>query len=154
MANIVNIVTYSMALIGPVIGIIIDKTGYYVSWALFCGLGLIFGSHLFFGLSTDDYYIPFIGSAIFGIGFTFSLTSIKSLPPILVSNNHLVIAYGCMMAVQSIGSSVADVVIGEIIDNYGYLVQEVFLLYVCLLGIVPGIVLVFFLRSKGNEGKH
>ena len=154
MANIVTIVTYSMTLIGPVIGIIIDKTGYYVSWALFCGFGLIFGSHLFFGLSTDDYYIPFIGNTIIGISYAFFNTAIRSLPPILVSNNQLVTAYGCMMAVQSIGSSVAGIVIGVIIDNYGYLVQEVFLLYVCLLGIVPGIVLVFFMRSKGNEGKH
>ena len=152
-ANTASIVSYIVPMLVPMVGILMDWTGCYISWGLFGGFGIIFGAHVLFGFSDGYFLIPFIGNVFIGIAYICFNTAMKAVPTFLVDENHLVTAYGVLESFQSIGYAVVDVVVGVIIDNFGYLAQEIFLLCYLMIGIFPGAVLVFFLQTRANEIK-
>ncbi len=154
MANIATIVSYTLPVIAPIIGILIDGTGYYISWGLFGGFGVLFGGHLLFCFSSGLHFIPFIGNAIIGLSYISFNTAMRIVPAILVSEDHLVTAYGLLEVFQSFSYSLVDLIVGLLDDNFGYFIQEIFLLCLSLSGIISGIIVVFFVKTKANEGSR
>lgn len=149
-ANTAVIISYGIPLISPIIGILMDRTGGYVCWALLGGLNLLFGAHLLFGLSSSQFFIPFIGNTIIGLSYICFNTAIRVVPAILINEKHLVTAYGLLEIFGSIGYSANNVIVGALIDNYGYFAQEIYLLCFILVGVFSAI---FVLPSKANRFK-
>ncbi len=153
-ANAATIVSYAIPVFAPVVGFIIDQVGFYISWGLFGGLGIMFGGHVLFCFSSDYTYIPFLGNVLIGISYICFNTAMRAVPTVLVSENQLVTAFGILESFQSMGYSVTDIVVGVLIDGYGYFVQEIFLMCLVLAGIVAGTLLVFCVRSSNaNKSK-
>ena len=154
LANTATIVSYAVPFSAPLVGVLIDHSGYYLSWGLFGGLGILFGSHLLLALSGSYFYIPFVGNVLIGISYVCFNTAMRIVPTVLVSENQLVTAFGILESFQSIGYSVTDVGVGVLIDSFGYFIQQVFFLWLLLPGILAGVLLVFCMDSgKANESR-
>ena len=65
-ANIANVLTYVTQILSPFFGLMIERTGFRMSWAL-TGILLMFGAHVLFLFFNGIFYIPFIANAIIGI---------------------------------------------------------------------------------------
>ena len=122
-------------------GLMIDRTGFYMSWAL-TGILLLFGAHVLFLFSNGIFYIP---NAIIGIS-NCCFAAIWVIAALLVEDNQLSTAYGIFEAAQNGGYAVVNVIAGEVIDNYGYFAQEVF--FICFLAIGILLLVLFMLALK------
>ena len=147
-ANIASLVTYIIPIIAPLFGLIISWTGFNVSWGLL-GIVLTFGAHSLFLLSNGASYVPFIANSIIGLSFSCFNTAMWATPALLVKEHQLATSYGILESVLNAGYAVVDIVAGQLIDNYGYTVQEVFFLCFQALGIM--IILLLIFRLSGSE---
>ena len=148
-ANVANVVTYATQILSPFFGLMIDWTGFHMSWALM-GIVLMFGAHVLFLFSIGIFYIPFVSNAIIGISDSCFNAAIWVIPALLVKDNQLSTAYGIFEAVLNVGYAVVNLIAGEVIDNYGYFAQEVFFLCFLAIGILLLVLLIFHLASTEN----
>ena len=148
-ADIANVVTYATQILSPFFGLMIDRTGFHVSWALM-GIILMFGAHVLFLLSNGLFYIPFVANAIIGISHSCFNAAIWVAPALLVQDNQLSTAYGILEAVSHVGYAVVDLIAGQVIDNFGYFAQQVFFLCFLAIGILLLVLLIFHLAGTEN----
>ena len=148
-ADIANVVTYATQILSPFFGLMIDRTGFHMSWALM-GYILMFGAHVLFLLSNGLFYIPFVANAIIGISHSCFNAAIWVAPALLVKDNQLSTAYGILEAVSHFGYAVVDLIAGQVIDNFGYFAQEVFFLCFLTIGILLLVLLIFHLAGTEN----
>ena len=148
-ADIANVVTYATQILAPFFGLMIDWTGFHMSWAL-TGILLMFGAHVLFLLSNGLFYIPFIANAIIGISNCCFFAVIWATPVFLVKDDQLSTAFGIFGAVLNAGYAVVNLITGEVIDNFGYFAQEVCFLCFLAIGIVLLVLLIFHLAGTEN----
>ena len=148
-ADIANVVTYATQILSPFFGLMIDWTGFHMSWAL-TGILLMFGAHVLFLFSNGLFYIPFVTNAIIGISHSCFNAAIWVAPALLVQDNQLSTAYGILEAVSHVGYAVVDLIAGQVIDNFGYFAQEVFFLCFLAIGILLLVLLIFHLAGTEN----
>ena len=148
-ANVANVVTYVTQILSPFFGLMIERTGFHMSWALM-GYILIFGAHVLFLFSNGIFYIPFVANAIIGISNSCFEAAIWVIPALLVKDNQLSTAYGIFEAVANAGYTMVNLISGELIDNYGYFAQEVFFLCLLAIGILLLVLFIFHLARTEN----
>ena len=147
-ANVANVLTYATQILSPFFGLMIDRTGFHMSWAL-TGILLMFGAHVLFLFSNGIFYIPFVANAIIGISNS-CFAAIWVIPALLVEDNQLSTAYGIFEAAQNAGYAVVNLIAGQVIDNYGYFAQEVFFLCLLAIGILLLVLFIFHLAGTEN----
>ena len=148
-ANIAGLLTYAIPVTAPLFGLIIGWTGFNVYWGLL-GITMMFGAHVLFFLSNGAYYVPFIANSIIGLSHSCFNTAIWAAPAMLVKEHQLATSYGILEASLNAGYAVVDIIAGQLIDNYGYAVQEIFFLCFLALGIMIIVVLIFHLFGSNN----
>ena len=149
-ANIASVLTYAVPVTAPLFGLIIDWTGFNVYWGLL-GITLMSGAHLLFLLSNGASYVPFLANTIIGLSHSCFNTAMWVAPAVLVDNHLLATSYGVLEAFLSAGYAVVDLVIGQLIDKYGYFAQEVFFLCFLAIGILITVLLILRLSNTENH---
>ncbi|KAG1715046.1 Major facilitator superfamily domain-containing protein 1 [Nymphon striatum] len=115
------------AVVAPIIGIIIDKTGRNLVWVL-TSVVITLSAH---GLIAFTFLSPFIGMAILGVGYAVLACSLWPLVAYVIPHQSLGTAYGIMQSIQNAGLAFIPTVAGAIIDKKGFLQTE--LLYIGML---------------------
>ena len=128
-ANIVNSLVYLLSAgASPVLGLFVDKVGYNL-FNLIAAILMTIGAHSMLAFSTT--INPYFAMVVMGIGYSLLACALWPLVAMIVPRHQLGTAYGFMQSIQNLGLAVVSIVAGTLVDNYGYLMLEVFFL-VCL----------------------
>ncbi len=149
MVSLSETLIYLTALVSPASGAIINWTGYNLYWSL-GGLHLTMIVHLLFLLSNRLYYLPFVGSALFGFSHSIYNTAMWGAPAFLVSEQQLATAYGLCQSINSIGFTISDIIGGYLIDYHGYFSQELLFVIYIAVSIATVWWMVFSLSGKNH----
>ena len=126
-ANIADLLIFMVPIGAPIFGAIINWTGFNVYWSL-AGILVACSAHLLYLLSNGAWFVPFLANSILGLSFGCVNTALWAAPPLLVEDHQLVTAYGILEAGSNFGFAVTDIVSGQLIDNFGYFVHQIFFL--------------------------
>ncbi|XP_017770005.1 PREDICTED: major facilitator superfamily domain-containing protein 1-like [Nicrophorus vespilloides] len=135
-ANTVNSIIYLIsAFASPILGFLVDKTGRNVLYVFISILATI-ASHSLLTFSTLN---PYIGMSFMGLSYSLLASGLWPLVALIIPEHQLGTAYGICQAVQNLGLAVISILIGYIVDTYGYWWMEIFFcscLTVSLLAII------------------
>ena len=133
-ANVANSVVFSgVAVVTPLIGLLVDATGFHVSWGI---LGTLVGmvSHLLFAFSSPNaIVIPYLSGVISSLSYSFFASGIWPLPALMIREHQVATAYGLLKCPYHISMSIMTIVTGIIVDRAGYFFLEVFFFLVLYL---------------------
>ena len=134
------------AVASPVCGLVIDKTGLSVFWVII-GTIITLGVH---SLLAFTFVLPLGVMVLMGLAYSILASSLWPLVGYLVEENALGTAYGIMQAIQNGGLAVVSLVAGLLLDQYGYLVLELFFCMCLCVTLLLGIALYFLDLSNGG----
>ena len=131
-----NSFTYLISLFTlPILGLIIDWTGYKMSWGVSAVL-MSLVAHYIYTFSGPDYFVPFLCTVLIALSFAIFNCSVWTFGFLLVEEHQVATAYGIAYASYNLGSALSPVLIGLILDSSGYLFVQLFfsiVLSLCLL---------------------
>ena len=148
-ANSLDLLIFLIPIGTPLLGMLINYTGFNVYWS-FGGILVAFSAHLLYLLSSRSWFIPFIANSLLGMSFGCVNTAFWAAPSLLVGEHQLVTAYGMLEAGSNLGFAVTDIVSGQLIDNCGYFIHQLFFLFVLVVAIFLTIYLIFNLWGTDN----
>ena len=134
------------AVVSPLCGILIDKTGLSVFWVT-VGTLLTLLAH---SLLAFTFILPLGIMIIMGFAYSILASSLWPLVGYLVNENALGTAYGIMQAIQNAGLAIIAIVAGILLDQYGYLVLELFFCMCLCVTLLLCITLYFLDLGKGG----
>lgn len=147
-ANSVDSIVYIIsAVASPVLGFMVDKLGYNLSWVLISVI-ITLGSHM---LLAFTFLNPWIAMVIMGIGYSLLACALWPMVAIEIPEHQLGTAYGIMQSIQNLGLAVIALCAGYIVDKKGYLFLEVFFLDCICVSLIATIVLFFINTKKGGQ---
>ncbi|XP_023238248.1 major facilitator superfamily domain-containing protein 1-like [Centruroides sculpturatus] len=124
-ANSLDSIVYIIsAAASPVLGFIVDKLGYNLSWVL-ASVIITLSSHM---LLAFTFLNPWVAMVIMGVGYSLLACALWPMVAIEIPEHQLGTAYGIMQSIQNLGLAVASLCAGYIVDQKGYLFLEVFFL--------------------------
>lgn len=134
----------------PVFGILVDRTGHNTIWVISsCVLAII--SHVLMLFTFLNSFIPVI---MLAVSLAILATALWPMVSELVPSHQLGTAYGLMQSIQNLGLATFSLLTGFLVENYGYMVMEVFFLCLCNIGLVASLLLYFVDKSRnGPLGK-
>ncbi|KAM3964851.1 lysosomal dipeptide transporter MFSD1 [Aphomia sociella] len=145
-ANTVNSMVYLLsAALSPFFGILIDKTGRNVMWVIISIVTTI-GAHFLLAFTFCN---PYFGVISLGMSYSLLAAGLWPLVALIVPQNQLGTAYGICQAVQNLGLATVIILAGIIVDQYGYLMLEMFFLG-CLFVSLIAAVLIYIIDSTGS----
>ncbi|KAJ0181914.1 hypothetical protein K1T71_002636 [Dendrolimus kikuchii] len=145
-ANNVNSMVYLLsAALSPFFGILIDKTGRNMMWIIMSIITTL-GAHFMLAFT---FFNPYIGVITLGISYSLLASCLWPLVPFIVPENQLGTAYGICQAVQNLGLGAVMIMAGAIVDQYGYLMLEMFFLS-CLFVSLIAAVLIYIMDSASD----
>lgn len=151
MANVANMLTYSVTIAAPLLGLIVDWTGFLIYWGL-SSFVLSIGAHLLLVVTLGSSFIPFVVTSINGMSYSIMDTAVKPTIAMLVDNHQLSTAYGILASCCNIAYAMVDLISGLIIDGSGYFVLEVFLMIILSFGAVFLLLVLFRIHgTKTNK---
>ncbi|XP_060516702.1 major facilitator superfamily domain-containing protein 1-like isoform X2 [Cylas formicarius] len=146
-ANKINSLVYWIAsVISPLTGFLIDKTGRNVAWTFVAILWTIM-AHVLLGFSSINAYI---GVILMGLGYSTLASSLWPLVALIVPEYQLGTAYGICQSIQNLGLAVASIIVGQIVDKYGYTALEVFFTSSLILAFL--FTLILWILDKERKG--
>ena len=135
-ANLVNSLIYLISMFAfPLLGLIIDWTGYKMSWGVSAVL-MSLVAHNMYTFSGPDYFVPFLCTVLLALSFAIFSCSVWTFGFLLVEEHQVATAYGIAYASNNLGLALSPVFIGFIADSFGYLFVQLFfsiVLSLCLL---------------------
>ncbi|KAI6645722.1 Major facilitator superfamily domain-containing protein 1-like [Oopsacas minuta] len=134
------------AVASPFCGFVIDKTGLAIFWVLL-GTLLTLAAH---SMLAFTFILPLGIMILMGLSYSILASSLWPLVGYLVQENALGTAYGIMQAIQNAGLAIISIVAGVLLDQYGYLVLELFFC-MCLCVTLLFCLTLYFL-DLGNAG--
>ena len=147
LASTTNSAVYLIsAIVSPLCGILIDRTGLSVFWVTL-GTLLTLLAH---SLLAFTFILPLGIMVIMGIAYSILASSLWPLVGYLVHENALGTAYGTMQAIQNAGLAVISIIAGLLLDQYGYLVLELFFCMCLCVTLLLCMALYFLDLSKGG----
>ena len=135
LANVANMLTYLVTITAPLLGLIVDWSGFLIYWGL-SGFVLSIGAHLLLVVTLGSSFIPFVVTSMNGMSYSIIDTAIKPTIAMLVDDHQLSTAYGILSSCCNIAYAMVDLISGLIIDRNGYFVLEVFLIIILSFGAV------------------
>lgn len=122
LANIAtSLVICAAIFFSPVIGLIIDTTGYYLYWGAF-GITLSLLAQVVIILCSGQFFIPFIAATIYSFSILISTASLNPSLIILVETNQVATAFGLLKSIHSLILLVFYLSSGALIDYCGYFI--------------------------------
>ena len=148
-ANLVNGVTFLvLAVAYPLFGLVFDWTGYKLYWGMFSILGTQ-ACHILFAFSGPDFFAPITGSLSLGLFYSMYTSAVWPLVFLLIQEHQLGTAYEISYAFYTLGQDLAAVIIGQIIDNNGYMIVELF--FVGVLSLTLILLIALYITPKGQS---
>ncbi|XP_033121743.1 major facilitator superfamily domain-containing protein 1-like [Anneissia japonica] len=133
-ANLVNSLVYFISAgASPVFGFAVDKTGRNIFWVV-SGVVLTIAAHFMLAFTFIN---PFVTMSLMGIAYSLLACALWPIVAYIMPEHQLGTAYGFMQSIQNLGLAIVPMVAGQILDEKGYLILEVFfsvLLCVALIG--------------------
>ena len=135
-ANLVNSLTFLVSMITfPVLGIVIDWTGYKMSWGVSAVLTSLV-AHYIYTFSGPKHFVPFLCTVVLALSFAIFNCSVWTFGFLLVQEHQVATAYGIAYALYNLGPALSPALIGFIVDSSGYMFVQLFftiVLSLCLL---------------------
>ena len=148
-ANLVNGITFLVPAISyPLFGLICDWTGYKLYWGMFSILGTQ-AVHLLFAFAGQEVYLPIINTLSLGIFYSIFTSAVWPLVFLLIPEHQLGTAYGISYAFYSLGQALSPVIVGQIIDNIGYMMVEIF--FASVLSLTLLLLVALYFTSEGRK---
>lgn len=146
-ANTANLLIFLTPVFGVPAGLLIDWTGYNISWSL-GGLLIACGSYIaYLFIDGKLQWIPFVANITLGLSYSCVNTALWSAPPFLVQDHQLVTAYAVLEAGLNLGFAVTGVITGPLIDHYGYFVLGLFFMSLLMTSVLITVTLIIRLAN-------
>ncbi|CAF1059338.1 unnamed protein product [Adineta ricciae] len=127
-SNACNSLVYFMsAILSPVLGYVVDRTGRNLYWLM----GSITTTIIAHALLAFLFVHPVVPLVLMGISYSILAASLWPMVAFLVPKKMLGTAYGFMQSIQNLGLAVMNIFTGLILDSYGYFMLEIFFI-ICL----------------------
>ena len=110
----------------PLIGIMIDATGFNIFWTMG---GIILGivSHLMMAGSLPCQTLsPYLVGVVYSFSYNIIGSAVRAIPVMIIKDNQLSTAYGFFHSAFNLALSVIALTSGVIIDYSGYFAVEIF----------------------------
>ncbi|KAK2155682.1 hypothetical protein LSH36_233g01003 [Paralvinella palmiformis] len=117
-----SVVFLLSAVVSPLFGLAIDKTGRNVLWVIL-GIVVTLGCHATFAFT---FLNPFVPMVFMGLAYSVLASALWPMVALVVPEYQLGTAYGIMQSVQNLGLATISLAAGAIVDKKGYLILEVF----------------------------
>lgn len=108
----------------PIFGKIVDLTGYNLYWIVL-SLVTATAAHAVFMFTFINSFVPVV---MLGMSLSLIYASLWPMVSVIVSNHQLATAYGLMQSFQNLGLAITNILVGIILQNYGYFALEMFFL--------------------------
>ena len=123
-ASFVNGLIYFLpAIFLPLVGCVINRTGYKMSWGILAVVMIIVGQCLY-TFSGPVAYIPYISTLMFGLSLLTFCCTAWTFGLLLVRQQQVASANGIAYALFNISDTIAISLTGIIVDNLGYFFAE------------------------------
>ena len=125
-ANIGDFLVFAASiLVTPVIGFLVDLTGFNIIWGLI-GTVCAMVSHCLYNIAEEQVVLPYLLAILFSIGYSFYGTSMYVVPSFIVQEHQLTTAYGIYNSFYCLTFTGVSIVSGTIIDYAGYMWVELY----------------------------
>lgn len=122
LANIANAIVLSASIpLTPVMGLIIDATGYHLFWSM-CGIVLSIVAQFLILLSSGQQFIPFVVGAIYSLSILICNASLRPAIALLIEVNQVATAFGLFKGLNNVILLLLYVISGVLIDGSGYFI--------------------------------
>ncbi|XP_076824531.1 lysosomal dipeptide transporter MFSD1-like isoform X2 [Clavelina lepadiformis] len=108
--------------LAPLLGFLVDVTGYHVYWILLAMVSSLLGLCLL----TFTLLTPWIGTALVSFSIALWTCPLFAIVAFIVPLHKLSTAYGFMASFQSLGSAFMTKVSGIVVDSSGYFMLGIF----------------------------
>ena len=132
-ANLANsLIFLAPVIVTPLLGILMDITGYSIVWGI-AGLLLGIVTHGLYITSVSEMsFIPYVAAIMYSLSYSFFVTATYPIPVLLVQEHQLATAYSLYNAEYCIAFATTSVITGFLIDHNGFLYLEAyFFLILC-----------------------
>ena len=127
--SFLSLIYFISSLLSPLIGRVIDKFGYHLSF-VFLAIILMITAHF---LIAFTYLSAYACSTLIGFVFVLNSASMWPLVSIVVEGeDRIATAYGLIQSIQNLGLALSNLFVGSIIDNHGYFVLEIVFIFILL----------------------
>lgn len=111
-------------LTSPLFGKLVDLIGHNLHCVIVSFL-LVIAAHLLFMFT---YVNSFVAVVLVGTSLSLIYASLWPMVSMIVPSEKLATAYGLMQSFQNLGLAITNIVVGLILENFGYFVLELFFL--------------------------
>ncbi|KAK9509921.1 hypothetical protein O3M35_004808 [Rhynocoris fuscipes] len=146
-ANFANSFLYLIsAIASPLLGLLVDKTGWNVFWVFFSTICTI-GAH---SLLTFTFLNPFYAVTLLGLSYSMCASALWPMISLVIPEYQLGTAYGIAQALQNLGLAVATMLAGMVVDSGGYLLLEMFFLAWLFVSLIVSLLMwIYDIRTTG-----
>lgn len=92
----------------------------------------------------------FIPVVVLALSLSIVATTLWPMVSDLVPQSKLGSAYGMMQSVQNMGLATISIFTGFLVQNYGYMVLQMFFIILCIIGLVAAFLLFAIDNAKGG----
>ena len=121
-----GIALYLPAILFPFMGLLVDWTGNKVLWGISGVAGVLFTDALYAFTTGTAYFLPFLGSALYGLSYGLYNAAMWPLVFLLIQDHQLATAYGIVYSSYNLGQALSTIIVGLIVDSSGYLFVQLF----------------------------
>ncbi|KAF6215189.1 hypothetical protein GE061_009941 [Apolygus lucorum] len=139
-------VYFVSAVASPILGYVVDRTGWNVFWVFIATLGTI-GAH---SLLAFTYLDPYYAIVLLGLAYSMCASALWPMISLVVPEYQLGSAYGVAQALQNLGLAVSTQLAGVVVDAGGYLLLEMFFLGWLFVALI--VTLVMWIHDTRNTG--
>ena len=126
-ANLANsLIFLASIMVTPLLGILMDITGYSIVWGI-AGLLLGIVTHGLYITSVSEMsFIPYVAAIMYSLSYSIFVTAMYPIPVLLVQEHQLATAYSLYNVQYCISFATTSVITGFLIDYNGFLFLETF----------------------------
>ncbi|CAK8682915.1 unnamed protein product [Clavelina lepadiformis] len=133
--------------LAPLLGFLVDVTGYHVYWILLAMVSSLLGLCLL----TFTLLTPWIGTALVSFSIALWTCPLFAIVAFIVPLHKLSTAYGFMASFQSLGSAFMTKVSGIVVDSSGYFMLGIFFCIWSSVAVIFAIILYFVDIAKVSK---
>ena len=106
----------------PIFGKIVDIVGYNL-YCVLISFFMVIAAHLVFMFTYVNSFVPVL---LVGLSLSLIYAALWPMVSMIVPSHQLATAYGLMQSFQNLGLAITNILVGLILENFGYFVLELF----------------------------
>lgn len=149
-ANIIDSIVYIIAaVVSPVFGFIVDRTGRNIIW-VFISITSTILAHTILAFTELN---PYVGMTIMGLSYSLLASSLWPLVALIIPEYQLGTAYGICQSVQNLGLASISIIAGMIVDrsHENYIWVELFYLGWLTIALISTVIMWCYDKSTGGN---